>query len=103
MATQLKEGLRVVCHGSQHPVCGSALRPGRMPEQLQAERLREGRCCGSQALQPGEELCLWHTGNVSALTSAQEVLAWQYAPFFRPPLVPSETSECVKKSSWRSP
>lgn len=87
-------------HGSPHPECGSALRRGGRPEQLQAAGLREGGHCSSQALWPGEEHCLWHAGNVSALTSTQEMLAQQYAQVFRSPLAPSNP---VKKSSRRSP
>lgn len=89
-----------VRHRSRHPTCDSALRPGGTPaaEQLQAEGLREGRCCGSQALNPGGEHYLWHTGNVSALTSTQEVLAQQYAHFFHPHPLPPQHLLCAKKS-----
>lgn len=97
-----------VRHRSRYPTCDSALRPGGTPaaEQLQAEGLREGRCCGSQALNPGGEHYLWHTGNVSALTSTQEVLAQQYAHFFHPHPAPTPaplTLECAKRADKRLP
>lgn len=54
----------------------STLGTGGTPpaEQLQTEKLKEGQSCISQALHPGGEHYLWHTGNAYALTSVQEAL-----------------------------